>query len=153
MWISVGAGFLFYWGLLITSLYYKHLWMDRNDKPKRIIVLGGNPDPAPQAWLGQKGHITQRGAAPHVNEHTSIHHRPHNPIIPQCLVRWLFSSSNQRPASPHRTMTTTPRWCMERWWDLLARGFEESIAQTRGGCPGLCYMTLSGSIYGLHYGQ
>ena len=45
MWISVGAGFLFYWGLLITSLYYKHLWMDRNDKPKRIIVLGGNPDP------------------------------------------------------------------------------------------------------------
>src|SRR6056297_696041 len=79
--------------------------MDRNDKPKRIIVLGGNPDPAPQAWLGQKGHITQRGAAPHVNEHTSIHHRPHNPIIPKCLVRWLFSSSNQRPASPHSIST------------------------------------------------
>jgi len=41
------------------------------------------------AW--PKGFLTQRGAAPHVNEYTSIHHQPQNPIIPQCLVRWLFS--------------------------------------------------------------
>src|SRR6056297_2800057 len=65
--------------------------MDINKKSTFVIVNGKNPDPAPKAWLGQKGHRTQRGAAPHVNEHTSIYHRSRNPIVAQCPFRWLFS--------------------------------------------------------------
>jgi len=91
MCISVGAGFLFYCVLLIKSMFYIHLCMDINEKSKRSIFIGRNPDPAPKTWLGQKGHRTQRGAAPLVNEYTTIHHQSHNPIVPQCQYRWLFS--------------------------------------------------------------
>jgi len=75
--------------------------MDINKKSTFVIVNGKNPDPAPKAWLGQKGHRTQRGAAPHVNEHSSIHHRSHNPISTTMPIPMVgFSLSNQRTMAP-----------------------------------------------------
>jgi len=55
------------------------------------LFIGINPDPAPPAWLGQKSHRTQRGAALHENDHATIHHRSHNPIVPRYQFRWLGS--------------------------------------------------------------
>ena len=52
------------------------------EKRKLIIVIGRNTDPALQAWLGQKGHRTQRGAAPHVNWISFVYHSPYADNMP-----------------------------------------------------------------------